>query len=172
MPADAAPRFIEKPLQRAELSRVISQAMQGGSGAMAPAAPDKAAPASGPQAQTVLDERVLGRLLSDLGPERCRRIVDSYLDNAPLLSAELARNIGAGDLQAVAETAHKMVSAANVVGLTTVAAQAREVLNACRGGISMQLRMAVSDLRQHAIRSVPLLSDHFAKATGRAGRTT
>ena len=166
--SDAVHAVLEKPLQRAELARAVAQAVrpgaENGADRTASMAQDEA------RAATVLDERVLDQLLADLGVERCRRIVDSYLDNAPVLAADLWRYIGAGNLQGLAETAHKLVSAANVVGLTSIATGAREVLEACNAGRRAALRNAVAGLRQDVLQSVPMLADQFARASRQARR--
>ena len=166
-PATGGPAFILKPLSRTDLSRAIAGAMQDGSESQ----PEKDRQA-GARAETVLDAKVIDQLLADLGPARCRRVVDSYLGNAPTLAHDLARDVRSGNLRALAETAHKLVSAANVVGLTSAAERARKVLDACKAGRPTPLRDAVDDLREDVLRSIPILSDRFAEMAGQAARPT
>lgn len=76
---------------------------------------------------SVLDRTVLDGHLSILGPGRVGHVIDSFLRSGPACSATIADAVADRDLPGLAKAAHKLGSGALTVGLTTLAALARQI---------------------------------------------
>ncbi|SMH50621.1 ATP-binding protein [Maritimibacter sp. HL-12] len=171
-PADVTPgtvqQFIEKPFDRGDLNRAIQTALSDADPkpehGMSKAAALEPAPQDAVAQAPVLDTAVVNRLLTDLGLERCQRIVDSYLANAPRLGRSLARGIADNDLAAVSEAAHQMISAASFVGLTPVALSARDLHRSCAARDTRKIRAIYAELEGLHQQSTEALLQHWEQA--------
>jgi len=170
-PAGTVQHFVEKPFDRQDLAQAIRLAMAAtttgahrrdtGQPATDPGQPDASAAV---KAVPLFETRVLNQLLTDLGVERCERIVESYTSNAPILERALARGMSARDLPAVAEAAHRMISAASFVGLGSVSACARDLLDCCKARELRRARVVYAELLGLSQQATAALTDHWAKA--------
>jgi signal transduction histidine kinase/CheY-like chemotaxis protein/HPt (histidine-containing phosphotransfer) domain-containing protein len=171
-PADVSPgtvqQFIEKPFDRGDLNRAIQLALSDADPKPEKDAPGRDAGEPAPQKadapKPMLDTAVVNRLLTDLGLERSRRIVESYLANAPRLGRSLARGIADNDLAAVSEAAHQMISAASFVGLTPVALHARDLHRSCAARETRKVRAIYAELEGLHLKSTDELLRHWTKA--------
>jgi len=153
---------IEKPFDRQDLARAIRCALQSGDTVPSTDRSQGEAEADAVGAP-LLETRVLNQLLTDLGIDRCQRIVESYLSSAPPLFKALARSIAANDLAATSEAAHQLISAASFVGLTSVASRARDLHQSCATRNAREVRSihaALQEIHPHAIEA---LNRHWAK---------
>lgn len=152
-PADIPPgtvqQFIEKPFDRQDLKRAIQLATGAGEAGRheAGAGRDAVPPVPG-RGEPLLDEKVLNRLLTDLGVDRCERVVESYLANAPRLRRSLARGMAANDLAAMLQAAHQMISAASFVGLTAIATRARDLHRHCAARETGKVRATHAEIEE------------------------
>ena len=106
------------------------------------------------------DRHRLDQMRADLGAERCERIIDRYLDTATRLPSKLSRHLAAHDISALGSTAHKLASAASLIGLNALAGRAKQLLATCRTGTWTQLNRETAQLRQYIRRSGESLSDY------------
>ena len=168
-PPGTVQRFIEKPYDRHELDRAIGYVLPAAAAASDTPRPKSGATATAGGGDTgaeapLLDTRVLNRLLTDLGVERCGRIVDSFLANAPRMGQALLRGMAADDLAAVADTAHQLISATSVVGLGGVAARARELHRCCAAGDTRTARTVHAELQTLTREAPAALAAHWAQS--------
>ncbi len=109
---------LAKPYDGNDLSRVISRQV-----------PDKGrararAHRPGKDAQTL---GLLRKHLSHLGPERSLRIVQTFLDTAPGRLETLRTGVAGGDRKVVSSAAHALAGASGLLGMTEIAAHARDI---------------------------------------------
>lgn len=152
--------FIEKPFGRQDLSRAIHAAIGAGDvpqSAVRPRDTVRDDDMPGP----LLEARVLNQLLTDLGVERCRRIVESYLSNAPRLFKALARGVAANDLVAASQVAHQLISAASFVGLTAIATDARALHRCCAVRDARGVRTIHARLQRRHPEAIEALTRHW-----------
>ena len=153
-------QFVEKPFDRQDLARAIRAAIGSGETVSLAGRPGDTAKADNP-ATPLLETRVLNQLLTDLGSDRCRRIVESYLTSAPRLFKTLARSVAANDLVAASEAAHKLISAASFVGLTAIASDARELHRCCAARNASEVRTIHARLQSLHPQGVDALTRHW-----------
>lgn len=174
-PTDLLPNtvqyIIRKPIERGVLARAIQHVLRQGARSGYPPDLPPTHQGDGTVAESTFDRRLLDQMLNDLGLERCRRIIDSYLESAPRLADDLHRDAPARDLFALCETAHKLVGAANVVGMTAVASHARHLLDNCKAGNKSQMKSDVAELRDHVHQSCRELQEYLAASTGDAANS-
>lgn len=170
-PAGTVQVFVEKPFDRHDLARAIRHSMaakeagRGGStGVRTAPEPDESEGKPDHHAAPLLETHVLNQLLTDLGVERCGRIVESYLENAPRLAQAIANGAAAGDLAAISEAAHKLISAASFVGLTSVALRARDLHRSCAARDIRQTRAIQTDLQGLSRHATEALAAHWKQA--------
>ena len=156
--------IIEKPFTRSELKRAIRQVIDRAAPPLAAEPDDRPAPASGQE--PLLDRHALNRLLTDLGFDRCARVVRSFVDTAPKLRRNMAAGLRSGDLAKTAEAAHQMVSAASFVGLPGVSRAARELHALCATREAKRAREAQARLETLCAQSTAELETFWAEATG------
>ncbi|GJD47721.1 Sensor histidine kinase RcsC [Methylobacterium crusticola] len=123
---------VGKPFKRAELAAAIARhrADRGAAPSLRPAPLQLAgAAAPGFPSPAVMDPAAFAAMQALMGAER----VDALLQ---LLATELRQRFGppAGDRQRLAHDAHAMISAAAVLGFTSLSDLCREVEDACRAG--------------------------------------
>ena len=166
LPPDLVQYILGKPFDREDLAQAIRHVLSPDAPSAAPSAapadtaPGCRAPAS-PAAEdgpAGFDPHRLEQMLADLGPQRCGRIVDSYLGTAAALAAEFSRDTAPRDLSALGGSAHKLASAASVVGLTALAQRARRLVARCKAGNRAQIAREVAELRADIERSCRDLS--------------
>ncbi|MEY4606048.1 MAG: Hpt domain [Actinomycetota bacterium] len=68
----------------------------------------------------VLDERVLARLVADLGESAVDDLVRTYLDALPARRAAIAEAMATPDLGAARRVAHQLRSTSHLVGATSL----------------------------------------------------
>src|SRR5690349_6282997 len=100
-----------------------------------------------------LDPALIARLARIGGPDLVRRMIDTFLEEAPARQAALTSATTSGDLETLAGTAHTIVAGAGQLGATTLAAEARSVEEAVRRGEGAE-----------ALRLAPALTRRFAAA--------
>lgn len=177
-PPGTVQQFVEKPFDGRDLDKAIRQAMAAGDvGARHHDAPQQGPVAPAPQTAArsgeapLFEPGVLNQLLTDLGVERCGRIVESYMKSSPRLGKALARGLAAEDLVAVSDAAHQMISAASFVGLTSVAALARDLHRSCAARELRAARAIHADLQGLSRQANDALARHWAGALeGYGGR--
>ncbi len=163
--SETVQHFIEKPYDRQDLAQAIRHAINAGDPAPVAVAATKDQTADHDPAPPLLDTRVLNQLLTDLGVERCWRIVESYQKTAPRLFRSLAQGSTADDLVAISEAAHQLISAASFVGLTGVATRARELHRCCIARDKKQVRKITADLQRLGQPGLEALAEHWNRAT-------
>ncbi|MEJ2030086.1 MAG: response regulator [Maritimibacter sp.] len=164
--SETVQHFIEKPYDRQDLAQAIRLAINAGdpaSAAVATTVHDQTE--THDPAPPLLDTRVLNQLLTDLGVERCWRIVESYQKTAPRLFRALAQGSTADDLVAISEAAHQLISAASFVGLTGIATRARELHRCCIARDKKQVRKLNADLQHLGQPGLEALAEHWTRAT-------
>lgn len=111
---------LTKPVDLAALSRVLAATPRRGDDEVlsdgTDPAPTTAVDDSRPSATTVLDPQALAVLRSQVGEEATVRMLSSFRERAPLLTAELRDALDAGDVEALVRPAHTMRSMAAFVG--------------------------------------------------------
>ncbi len=126
-----ARQFLEKPFSRHELAHALSSVSR--TLATTPVAPEDTE-----GAVDAVDRHVtpadLDRLLSDLGPERCRAVVESYKSNARDLVAGMQEQLRHGAVSEVSDLAHQLISASGFVGAWKTVALSREITALCKSG--------------------------------------
>jgi CheY-like chemotaxis protein len=72
-------------------------------------------------AQADEDEGVLTRFVSELGFDLTKKIIDAFLDTAPVTLAQAKLGLLEGDFQLVLQAAHRMKSSASTIGFRSLA---------------------------------------------------
>lgn len=157
---DLVQHILEKPYDRQDLARAIRAACGTSTAPREERAPAEPAEAKAPEVP-LFDPKVLNQLLTDLGIERCKRIVESYQSSAPRLFKALARGNMNGDLAAMSEAAHQLISAASFVGLTAIAAEARALHGCCTARDTRSARTVHSRLQALHAEGSEALTRHW-----------
>jgi CheY-like chemotaxis protein len=120
--------YVSKPIRIGELVGVL-KASHPLNGASAPAA-------EAPPEPAVLDQAALEGLLSLLGGEfaNLAQLIDSFLEEAPRLLAELNQAVAGGDAAAVRRVAHSLKSNGADFGAVAFAALCKELEGMGRAG--------------------------------------
>ena len=74
-----------------------------------------------------LDPSVLAELIEAMGDDFASELVETFLDEAPGMIAELKAALSGGDAEGYRRAAHSMKSNANTFGATALAEQARDM---------------------------------------------
>lgn len=163
--SETVQHFIEKPYDRQDLEQAIRLAMGSGEPAPAAAAATQDETRDPDPAPPLLEPRVLNQLLTDLGVERCWRIVESYRKTAPRLLRAAAIGATHDDLVAVSEAAHQLISAASFVGLTGIATRARALHSVCKARDRKEVRRINAELQRLGQPGLDALAAHWTRAT-------
>jgi len=155
-------QVIEKPYDRQDLARAIRAAVGAGRPSRDTRAPKAAADTEDP-AVPLFETGVLNQLLTDLGIERCQRIVESYQSSAPRLFKAMARGIADDDLAAASEAAHQLISAASFVGLTAIAKEARRLHRCCAAHDTREARTVLARLQSLDPQGIDALTGHWER---------
>jgi len=155
-------QVIEKPYDRQDLARAIRAAVGAGRPSRDTRAPKAAADTEDP-AVPLFEIGVLNQLLTDLGIERCQRIVESYQSSAPRLFKAMARGIADDDLAAASEAAHQLISAASFVGLTAIAKEARRLHRCCAAHDTREARTVLARLQSLDPQGIDALTGHWER---------
>ena len=158
-PPQMVQHVIEKPYDRQDLARAIRSALSSDC-PISEQGPPGDAEEDEPGAP-LLETRVVNQLLTDLGVDRCQRIVESYLSTAPLLFKTLARSIAVGDLVAASAAAHQLISAASFVGLTAIATESRDLHRCCAARKIREVRTIHARLQGLHLESADALARHW-----------
>ncbi len=154
LPPDLVQYIVAKPYGPGELAQAIRQALLPDPNGKAAPKAAKTEPSEADTLETLLDRKRLDQMLADLGPERCKRIIDSYLITAKRLAAELPRFAIAQDVSRLESAAHRLASASSTVGLLSLARSAKQLQSGCKNGTGGALKDLVETLRRdmhHAI---------------------
>jgi HPt (histidine-containing phosphotransfer) domain-containing protein len=93
-----------------------------------------------------IDRAVFAELEATAGAEFARELIDTFLEEAPPMLAELRNALAAGRVDAFRRAAHSLKSNASTFGALTLAAMARQLE---LDGIDAQAPAAVAALAQH-----------------------
>tara|TARA_R110002020_G_scaffold203246_2_gene406724 strand:- start:1513 stop:3858 length:2346 start_codon:yes stop_codon:yes gene_type:complete len=115
--------FLEKPFSKSELASALSSVTHSRD------RQDDPPPA---RTTTHISMPDLSRLLSDIGFERCRAVVQSYQGNMPSLVSRMQEHLQQGRLMEMSELAHQLISASSFVGAWPLVEQAKQLKALCK----------------------------------------
>ena len=76
---------------------------------------------------TTIDRTIFAELEATAGAEFARELVDTFLEEAPTMLADLRQSLAGGRADAFRRAAHSLKSNASTFGAQTLAAMAREL---------------------------------------------
>ena len=97
-------------------------------------------------ATAAIDPAVFAELQATAGADFVRELIDTFLEEAPPMLAELSDALGAGRAEAFRRAAHSLKSNASTFGAATLAAMARDLE---LQGIAAATPAALGALAQH-----------------------
>jgi len=143
--------YLSKPLKPASLILLVERL----AGARTPASPE----ASPPDGDAIFDEPdLLERVDGD--PEFAIRLVASFLEEQPAMTAELARALSAGAAREIERAAHSLKGALATIGAKRAAAKALEIEDAAERGESLRESPAPAEFDREMTRLLAGLRDY------------
>ena len=109
--------------------------------------------------QSEEDEGVLTRLVSELGFELTKKIIDAFIDTAPVKLAQAKLGLHEGDFQLVLQAAHRMKSSASTIGFGSLADLAASLETAASDGQENRVDILMAELE----RWVPVVSERLER---------
>ena len=129
--------FLEKPFSRYELANALSSVGRG----KAPRVSSDQITSSPP-----INQKDLNRLLSDLGFNRCQRVVQSFQSNLPSMMSGMRTRLEERDTNGVSELAHQLISASGFIGARRLVDLARTLKTLCKSHETEMASKTLEDL--------------------------
>jgi HPt (histidine-containing phosphotransfer) domain-containing protein len=98
--------------------------------------------------QSEEDEGVLTRLVSELGFELTKKIIDAFIDTAPVNLAQAKLGLHEGDFQLVLQAAHRTKSSASTIGFGSLADLAASLETAASDGQENRVAILMTEFER------------------------
>ncbi|MBP2303185.1 ATP-binding protein [Azospirillum picis] len=141
--------FVGKPFHRGELRHALAVAI---------GADEEDALPSAARPLVLRRSSLLAERMADLGPDRAGRIVGLFVETAPELMQEIRAAAASRDAEACGDAAHRLKSAAGLVGLSRLARMA------------VLVEQAAAELAEEAEAAAETLDRHVASLAGAVPR--
>lgn len=114
-----------------------------------------------------IDERVLDRLIEDVGNESAHRLLRAFTRETRRRMARILARAGERNLTALRDECHALKGSAGSFGAAAVERQASKIVVACQAGDSADALARVDDLRGLVDAALGALDKRLSSATGR-----
>lgn len=158
--------YLPKPLQREEFLAVVGKWAGLANPPSAPHEDDARAPQPARLDEAdppVFDDSSLAALARDVSAEELRTLLKTYLEGAADLVAQAETGAAAGDLGALAKTAHDLVSTSGNFGARRVQALARRLEAACKSGEAAEVITLAAGIRSASEQAWAAIRDRFLR---------
>lgn len=123
--------------------------------------PDAGALSVGGDEPPILLKQLLDDLKSQIGRDALTSLITEQMEDTRTRLKDIARALGAGDLDAVKQLAHSLVSTAGGFGLMMLSTRAAAVERACRDGQRAAAISLAGTLDDIARRSLEALTKRY-----------
>ncbi len=149
--------YMAKPIDRQKLSDLVRE--WGASGRLRQ--PDAGALSVGGDAPPILLNKLLDDLEAQIGRDSLTKLITEQIEDTRTRLKDIGRALAAGDLDAVKQLVHSLVSTAGGFGLMMLSARAAAVERACRDGQRATAISLAGTLDGIASRSLDALSERY-----------
>ncbi len=115
-----------------------------------------------------IDERVLDRLIEDVGDERTHRLLRAFASETQRRMERILALAGERNLTALRDECHTLKGSAGSFGAVAVERQANAIVAACLAGDTAGALVQVDELRDSVDAALGALDARLSSGTGRS----